>query len=316
MGIPGVPGSGGRGGQKAASRPAPVASGASGAPEIEPWGDYASLPSLLLIGGSGTGKTDGIAKLIDAGFNVVVVVVEDKMAALSTRKPGRINICAPDPATNALPTPQVRWKRLQGFSDKLRAGGYREVGGKQVDLIAIDGLMEVSDLIAQNMLASVSSDKTIKAWSQVAIKTVDFFKTIRDAAGEAAARLGGKPIGMVATCGEGDKKRVNIAAGDGGGTITESNVPLLEGNKAKLALPFQFEVIWRLSAGAIIPGGAHQFHVHTQATSEFFAKSPAGLFEPVESGPGGLGNDPDIGVMYRKMLETEGSPYYQGGGAK
>lgn len=276
------------------------------APMIEPWGDYPARPSLLLIGGSGTGKTDGIARMIDAGFNVVVVAVEDKMATLSQRKPLRVNICAPDATTKTLPTHQLRWSRLQAFCDGLRRGEYRAHEGKAIDIIAVDGLMEVSEIIARCMLSASSGSDTIKAWGHVAIKTVDFFKDLRDAAGEAAARLGGTPVGVVATCGEGDKKRLNL---QGGPAVVERNIPLLEGNKALLALPFQFEVIWRLSAGVPFEGAPHEFRVHTVATEEYFAKSPSGLFKPIETGPGGRGNAPDIGAMYRKMLEDPSSPY-------
>lgn len=284
------------------TRPRPAPAG----PPIEPWGDYPALPSLLLIGGSGTGKTHGIAQLCDAGFTVVVVAIEDKLATLSTRKPLRVNICAVDERTNSLPSPQLKWSRLQQFTDALRRGAYREHAGASVDIIAVDGLMEVSDIIAKVTLGAHSAGDTIKAWSSIAIRTVDFFKDLRDAAGEAASRLGGRPVGVLATCGEGDRRRVNMQAGT---QTTERNVPLLEGNKALLALPFQFEVIWRLSAGIMFEGSAHEFRVHTAATEEFFAKSPGGLFPPVVVGPGGPGNDPDVGKMYRAMLTDSKSPY-------
>lgn len=314
------------GGTTAATSGVGTAPGQVAAPKIGEWPDVPLLPSALMIGPSGGGKTNVAAQLMAAGFHVCLVPIEDKHASLAKYKPLRVQI--PDPVTDAagkpvrLPTPQEKMGRVRAFTDALRRGEYREHNGKTVDLLFVDGLMELAALIALERKARYSAmsgggkAKTIVMWDEIARATMDAMWAMRDAAGMASALLGLKPLGVVTTCGIADKKRV-VMQGETSTTEIEHDMPLLQGNEAKMQLPFQWEIIWRLDTG--YEGGQHVFRVHTVAGEGGApGKSPAGIFDKMVTGPGGLDDDgkfnaPDCGAMYRRLLEDERSPYWQGG---
>ncbi len=152
----------------------------------------------------------------------------------------------------------------------------------------------------------------LDAWMATGRKTIDLFRDLRDAAGSACKEQGLPPIGIVATCGEASPKRLDLK---GKGSYVDRDQPVLPGNASLTRLPFVFEVIWRLSAGMTDTGG-HEWRVHTQLGDTWFAKSPGGLFDPIVTGPGGvdeagIGREPNIGLMYLKLLTDELSPYYR-----
>ncbi len=295
----------GQGRQKLQSTQAPTS--VSAAPEIEPWGDVELFPSLLLTGATGTGKTDAIGKLCEAGFNLVVLMVEDKRASLQRWKPEIIDInkITESGTQKRMPTEPEKYDRLMRFLDKLRSGGYREYSGKIVDILAVDSLTEIADVLLGGLQPKYSASDTLKMWGMVGDKTIEFFKSMRDAAGVAASKMGTRPMGIVCTCLEGTLRKINVQSG---GYNIETNVPILRGNVALPRMVPAFEVAWRLSAGSQM-GGAHEYRIHTQKTEDYEAKSPAGILEGTVTGPGGLGNDPDVGKMYTMLLEHEESPY-------
>lgn len=284
------------------------APGASDAPQIEEWGDVELMPSLILIGKTGTGKTDAIGKLCEAGFNLAVLTVEDKRASLQRWKPLILDvnkIVGVDATSARLPTGAEKFQRLQSFQDDLRRGAHREYGSKTIDILAVDSLSEIADVMYAHLCTKYSSSDTLKMWMEIGTRTIDFFKGIRDAAGYAAAKLGSRPMGMVATVLEADLKKIDSKAG--GYSILKNQV-VLQGNMAVPKMVPAFEIAWRLSAGTEL-NGEHAFRVHTQKTDEFDAKSPPGIFETTVVGPGGIGNAPDVGEMYRELLTNEKSPF-------
>lgn len=271
---------------------------------MEDWPETPILPSLLVTGDTGTGKTDAIAKLADVGFKVGVLVVEDKTASLARQRGNMkridVNQIVEVGGKRRPPTATERYARLQQFVEQLRAGAFTGV-----DIIATDGMTEVSDIIEGATAPKFTSQEAMKMWRKVAKDTVAFFKALRDAAGEASARYGVPPVGIVATCAQADKVKMNVKAGT---EEVRANVFLMQGNEAKLRMPFAFEVMWHLKA----KGGV--FEIHTVSDDdehgEWKAKSPGGLFSNVETGPGGIDGDPHVGRMYKKLLTDEASPYY------
>ena len=275
------------------------------APVMEEWEHEAMLPSLLLLGPSGSGKTNGIAQLCAAGFKVAFVEIEPKAFSVGKHRPLHINLCKP--IDGRPPTAIERYLRMRELQEQLRAGQYRTApDGTPIDILAFDGLTEVADLIYAHKCQQYSKSQSMDLWTGVGKETIQFFRDCRDAAGVASSRLGLPPVGIVATCGEATAKKLDVTSGK---SRIERDQPLLQGQMALPRLPFLFEIVWRLDAGE--DAGAHQWRVHTQLGETYFAKSPGGLYPPCVTGPGGVGNDPDIGKMYMELLTNEASPYLQ-----
>lgn len=282
---------------------------------FEEWKDEGVYPSLLLLGASGSGKTDVAKKLAMAGFTMGIVEIEPKTFGLAKYKPLKIPLCRP--IGTRMPTMIERYDRLMRHMDDLRLGGCR-VGpkGESIDLLFYDGLTEAADIIHAHSTGS-SMKPDLDAWMATGRRTIDMFRELRDAAGVASESMGLPPVGIVATCGEASPKRLDIK---GKTTYVDRDVPVLPGNTALVRLPFVFEVIWRLGAGMNDTGG-HEWRVHTQLGDTWFAKSPGGLFDTVVTGPGGVdeygvAREPDVGKMYLKLLTDEMSPYYRADFAK
>lgn len=282
------------------------------APEFEPWGDETALPSLLVLGASGSGKTDAIRKLCMAGFKLAVVEIEPKVLGLAQFSPLRVRLCKPVTVggNSRMPTAIERYDRMMRHLDGLRAGKYRvALDGSPIDILAYDGLTEAGDLIAASKFGG-RFKVGLDDWTRIGKETIDLFKDLRDAAGIASTELGLPPVGIMATCGEASPKKLDIKAGT---SSIERDQPVLPGNMALVRLPSVFEVIWRLSAGSA-PGGGHEWRVATQLGDTYLAKSPGGLFDVIETGPGGTDEHgkaraPDIGAMYHKLLEDPRSQY-------
>lgn len=264
----------------ASSGIAPVSSGIGVTlPEIMEIDSSMARPSILAAGVSGTGKTWGIAQMLAAGMNILVCGIESKMQALMAHRPKAIFFGAPveNKATGGKrsPTASEVYQRLQIFKDRLGEGDFREHEGKPFDLIAIDGLMEVGDVIHRHCLDNTPISRgtgernTYAMAAEIGVQTVSFVKGIRDAASAASQLYGIPPVGIYATCGEfATEPKL-------GGDIQYR--PALYGNIAPRNLPFAFEAVLHLSVDRD-EEGQPRFLAHTVSDEPaFFAKAPAGL---------------------------------------
>ena len=288
---------------RAAAKKEPTA-----APEMEDWFTGRLLPSLALIGDSGTGKTVQIGRLVEAGFNVCVFTFEQKVAALLPWKDKIKLVNIAKPHEGQPPSWQIKYDRLQAIVHKLCAGGYRETPqGSTVDILAFDGATEISKIIrnyyfggeGENMIKNAEGKRDgFKTWGRLGDELVAFFDACRDAAGYACAELGLPPVGTVVTALEKPVKD----------SFPPRFEPKLDGNIGVDNLPSAFEIVWRLSCGD------EKFKVGPRKTAEYYAKSPTGVFEGIVEGRGFNTSDgaPDVGKMYRQLLEDEKSVYYQG----
>lgn len=245
-------------------------------------------PSIVLIGKSGTGKTHAIGRLLEHGYKVLVLAIEDKIQSIAKYNPPVVFIN--DPIEGRPPTAKERYERLMAFPAALRAGDLREFEGKPVDVIATDGFLEVGQVIYDynkncKPISKSGEQNSYALWDNVAADAVDFFKACRDAAGMASVAYGYPPVGFVATCGEHQEvtklKEVRYT-------------PLFPGRKAPEMLPYMFENVIRLSSRR--DGDEYVFVAHTVGDEEFDAKTPSGLFDAEEI-------NPDFGVMYEKLLD-------------
>jgi len=255
--------------------------------------------SLLAQGDSGTGKTEGIRRLLLAGYNVVVLAIEAKMQRLLALRPQTVYIDGPViervTGTKRPPTIDEKYQRLIAFKEALAEGKYREHKGKPIDIIAGDGVMEVMDIIKAYRLKNIPISKstgeknTYAAYDQIGTDGVDFIKACKVAASEVSRQYGMPPVGMYWTCGE----EYEPAAG--------KYVPILPGRIAPRALPYQFEAILRLAVerGA---DGQPVFVAHTVASEQWVAKSPPGVLDSRIAGPVGAGA-PDMGVIWKQLLD-------------
>jgi len=269
-------------------------------PEIQEVSDTDVRASVLLQGDSGTGKTFAIGQLLKAGYNGLIVAVEPKVQAIMRYKPKVLFLTAPVKTDGGVrqPTPKEVYDRLQRFRDLLGEGAYREHGGKPLDFIAIDGFLELGEVIYKYWKAnkptasSTGADNSYAMWDNIAEKSVDFFKSLRDAAGVAAGMYGLPPIGVVATIGEQETS-------DKMGCVRY--VPLFPGKKGGTLLPYAFEAVIRLSVRNV--DGEAQYIAHTvgqndpNALEKFYAKCPSGVFESEVV-------NPDFGEMYGKLLAS------------
>lgn len=215
-------------------------------PEIQELADTDVRVSVLLQGDSGTGKTYAIGQLLKAGYNGLIVAIEPKVQAIMRYKPKVLFLTAPvtQDGKSRQPTPREVYDRLQRFRDLLGEGAYREHAGKPLDFIAIDGFLELGEVIYKYwkankpVAASTGADNSFAMWDNIAEKSVDFFKSMRDAAGVAASMFGLPPIGIVSTIGEQETS-------DKLGCVRY--IPLFPGKKSGVMLPYQFEAVIRLA---------------------------------------------------------------------
>lgn len=252
--------------------------------------------SCLVVGASGTGKTHGIKRLIQAGFNVLYVSVENKAQEILGLRPKIVPLDGPvvDAKTGAKRPPNVdeRYLRLKAFMDALASGKYREHNGRPIDILAFDGLMEVASVIkdyrfAHMPLSAKGETNTFALWGQIGDDLVDMFKKCRNAASDVSRMYGFPPVGIYATCGEAFSDKL-------GRYVYE-----LPGNIAGSQLPYQFSTILRLEIRR--DGDTPRYVVHTVASEIWAAKAPAGLFDPMIIGSALDGTAPDIGTIWRKL---------------
>jgi hypothetical protein len=255
-------------------------------PEIVIGEPTKASPSVLIVGGSGSGKTHAIAELLKAGKTGLILAVEAKTQILLKHRPMIVYVAAPVTEGGKMrePTPTEKFNRLKEFRDRLASGEYREHEGKKIDFLATDGVMELMQVFYGHHKLNRPVDRdgapnTYAMYDAIGESVLDFLRTLRDAASEAASLYGTEPLGIIATCGEEWEKK----KGEEG-----RYVPLLKGNIVPRNLPYQFEMVLRLDTEAGLDGGV-QYVAHTVrgAQGEWFAKTPGGLLPPkIVLGPG------------------------------
>lgn len=287
--------------------PKPVeAKGGCDFPGIEDGDPGNTKPALLFIGGSGSGKSYAIRRLLEAGKSVLVLDIENKTAEIEAYGPKIIRIGAPYHDGNEVrqPTYTEQYRRLQYFATELRKGAFREHQGKPFDVLAIDGLMELAEVfrryhVVENPPKSRTSgaEDTMAGYGLTGMKTIDFIKDLKNAASVASKMFGFSPLGLVATCGE------KAIVDKFGGLLAYE--PILPGNITPDMLPFQFGAIVRLDVERDEVTGAPNYMAHTVRSDKWFAKVPSGLFQPKET----LTAEHDAAWIYETL-----SAYYQAKG--
>ncbi len=258
-------------------------------------------PSMLFIGDSGTGKTFSLGRIMRKR-KTLLLAVEMKAQNVLKYRPKIQHVGTPVKLANGTWRPvsmEEKYERLMRFSDAVAAGKFREVDGEKIELIAVDGLMEMGEVFKRHWLSDkkVPRDRdgaknTYAAYDIIGAKMMDYCKTLRDAASEAARLYDQEPVGILATVGE-------VFETDKFGN-NGKYVPILPGNVAPRNLPYIFEAIFRLEVSRNDPesggDGNPKFLVHTVKGENFFAKSPdAGLEAVLEN--------PDMGDVYDKLVE-------------
>jgi len=244
-------------------------------------------PSILLQGGSGTGKTHALERMLAAGYNGLLVLVENKWQDLAKYRPKSLLLSAP--INGKPPTNDQLYDRLFYFLDQLAEGKYRKHDGKFIDFIGFDGALEIGNIIykywkKRKPISKTGEQNTFALWDNVGERAADFFRGARDAAGAASALFGFPPVGIICTVGE------HAERGKLGSTFYE---PLFPGRKGPEAMPYCFSQVIRLSCRN--NDGKYEYVAHTIGTEEFYAKCPPKLFEAEEL-------NPDFGKMYAKLV--------------
>ena len=267
---------------------------------VEASGDIAA-PTILARGASGTGKTTGIAQILERlgqrDERFLLVDVENKAQSLLRYNPLVLSIGGPvkDRATGALrrPTNKERYGRLWEFVDKLSAGAYREFNGKPIAGLAGDGLMEVGDVFYnyfhENMPTSrtTGEQNTFAMFLEMGDRLLDFVAAIKEAASMASAMYGARPLAQYWTCGEEEVQ-------DKLGNYTGAFKLVSRGKVAPRRMAFMFEAIFRLTVERGADGAANYVCWTVGAEHEFEAKAPGGLFAPkVEAW--------NMGVMFEQL---------------
>lgn len=257
--------------------------------------------SVLLIGASGTGKSHALGEVMRHGYSGLILALEPKIQAFAKYKPKTIFLGEPvkTGGSHRAPTPKEMYDRLMRFKDMLGEGKWRAHDGKPFDFIGIDGFLELGDVIyrywKQNkpVAQSTGSDNSFAMWDNIAERSIDFFKALRDAAGFASAIYGLPPVSVIATIGE-------EPITDKMGSVR--HIPLFPGKKASTTLPYCFEAVIRLSVRNI--DGTAQYVAHTVGrndpteTEKFYAKCPSGVGLDAEV------VNPDFGDMFERLLAS------------
>lgn len=281
---------------------APVGPQATDLPDIYTAEPEDARPSICLIGGSGTGKTEQLKRLIaylrGQGLASLVVDIENKNQVLLGLRPKVQKISSPikDAHTGQVrpATASEKFARLQQFRDNLRSGMYREHDGLPIAAIVFDGLMEVGAIVKEHRLANMpvsaksGEQNTFRAFDEMGIDIINFMASCREAASDAGKAFGIPPIGIAATCGE---------------TLRDGKfAPILPGNQAPTMLPYQFEMVLRLATEARVDGNGMQYVAHTipgevimPQMGRWDAKAPGGLFENKII-------NPDLGLLYERLI--------------
>lgn len=255
--------------------------------EAEP-GD--AMPSMCIVGDSGTGKTYQLGKLIawlreKLDLATIVLSVESKHQGIARYRPKVLPIGAPVkvPVSEAYPlglrksTSTERYHRLIEFRDRLSRGDYREHEGSKVGAIVTDGLTEIGSVVKgykfDNMpvAGNTGQPNVLRAYGEIGTDLLDFMAGLKEAASDSGKALGMDPIAIVATCVE---------------TLKDGKyTPLLPGNIAPDNFAQQFEVVLRLAVESAGPNTTEmQYVAHTMPgevmlpqMGRWIAKSPEGF---------------------------------------
>jgi len=269
-------------------------------PEIYEADPGDALPSICVIGASGTGKTHQLGLLVKhlatKGLATIVVSVENKHQGIARLRPLVLPIGAPvRTTTGARPaTATEKYNRLIAFRDELREGKYREHLGRPVGALVTDGLMEIGAIVKSHKLDNMPTSRggeqnTFRAFDEMGVAIIDLMASFREAASDAGKAYGIAPLTVVATCGEVLKDGKFQA--------------MLPGNQAPNMLAYQFEAIFRLAVEATEMGSTEvQYVAHTTPgetaypqTGRWDAKAPSGLF-------GQKIVNPNLGEIYEKLV--------------
>ena len=247
--------------------------------------------SVLLSGGSGTGKSYAIERLAST-LNIIYVAVEPKFQQIRKYDPLIIQICKPVEVARKkrLPTWQEKWDRLLKFKNAIAEGMFREWKGDSIDVICIEGLMEIGEIIHRVKKATYSRQSSFIMWEEIGLETIDYVKALRDAAGVVAPALGFKPIPVIITVGEKAKEKNDMP-------WFEYKLP---GNMAADSVPYAFEQIIRLDSRTDT-GGGKEFVFHCQKGDAFFAKMPEGFPSAVVGQGVKTDGQPDFLKVYRQL---------------
>lgn len=245
-------------------------------------------PCIMIQGGSGTGKTHAIARLLETGRNGLVVLAASKWHELAATRPPAVLLGAPLVKGGPPPTNDEQYERLYAFLDELKAGKYREWNGKPLDFIAFDEALEIGRIIyrywkARKPISTSGEKNTYALWDNVAEKATDFFMSVRDAAGAVSELYGFPPVGILVTVGE-EAESQKLGS--------QFFKPLFPGRKASREMPHAFSQVVRLSCRN--NDGEYEFIAHTIGSEEFYAKCPPKLFKAEEV-------NPDFAEMYDKI---------------
>ena len=264
-------------------------------PEIYEASSSDAVPTIALVGASGTGKTEQIRRLIrhlkSKGETALVVAVESKQQVISALNPKILPIQAPGKDGKSVDV-TVKYNRLMTLKNAIRDGRFREDKGVPIGVLCFDGVMEVGDIIkghhTKNMPTSQSSGEknTFALYDRVGVDQIDFLAALREAAGDAAKAFGTRPLGMVVTCGEEFRN----------GEFR----PILPGNMAPIRFPYQFELVLRLAVEeGVYVAYTKPGTVYTPVQGSWNAKAPD-IFGDTRI------VNPDLGEIYEKVLA-----YYQ-----
>lgn len=262
-------------------------------------------PSILVMGDSKTGKTHAL-KMILRRLSMrnergLVLGIENKWQALSTYGPKVVFITKPvvDGGRSRPPTASEMYDRLWRVVDALAIGALQRHQGEHCTALLGDGLMEVCAIVERHVKAtkpvsSTGEKNSYALWDMIGAKSIDFFKSMRDAASEGTRVYGAHPLAVVMTCGATLKAESALA--------TPTWTALLPGNIGKQALPFQFEVILHLFKQ---PGGDGEpiFTVATSSGEDYIASTPQIDGIPARIvGTRAEHNLPDVGEVFDRLL--------------
>jgi hypothetical protein len=261
-----------------------------------------AMPSICIIGDSGTGKTYQLGLLIahlrKMGKSTIVLSVESKHQGLTPHKPLILPIGAPVKLTDGslrMPTWTERYHRLIEFRDQLRIGKFREHEGLPVGAILTDGMTEMGNVVKgykfdnMPMAGASGQPNVLRAYGEIGADLLDLMAALKEAASDAGKAYGMNPIAVVATCVE---------------TLKDGKFqPLLPGNIAPDNFAQQFEVVLRLAVESAGPNTTEmQYVAHTMPGEVFLPQTGRWIAKSPEGFPAKIVN-PNLGEIFEQVTK-------------